>query len=133
LKNNISRKEVSMEPPQYNRDLLGLQKREYLARKEIDFVKECIVDLIIKWLTMVDKNGDGLHERCGFVRSGDQSFMSLSMLLRRVLPRLAPDLSKFPLPFPPDLFGPSIFDPDPWGPRILRQHSSRFPLRPVRT
>jgi hypothetical protein len=26
------RKEVSMEPPQYNEDLLGLQKREYLAK-----------------------------------------------------------------------------------------------------
>ena len=35
-----------MEPPQYNGGLLGLQKREYLTRKETDVFKEDIVDLI---------------------------------------------------------------------------------------
>ena len=92
----------------------NLKFREYLARKEIGFVKESIVDLIIKSPTMVDKNGDGLHEKSSLTRSDDQCIMWLSMQLRQALPHLAPDLSKLPLPFPPDLFGPSIFGRDPW-------------------
>ena len=32
LNNHDFRKEVSMEPPQYNVSLLGLQKREYLVK-----------------------------------------------------------------------------------------------------
>jgi hypothetical protein len=40
------RKEVSMEPPQYNGGLLGLQKREYLARTESLLFKKNLVDLI---------------------------------------------------------------------------------------
>ncbi len=123
-KTQDSRKEATSRPS----DILGI----FRTFKGEGF-KEDIVDLITKRPTMGDKNGDDLHERCGFIRSDDQSFMSISMLLRRVLPRLAPDLSKFPLPFPPDLFGPSIFGWDPWKPRILRQYSSRFPLRPATT
>jgi len=41
------RREVSMKPPQYNGGLLGLQKREYLAKSETQFSKEFIVDMII--------------------------------------------------------------------------------------
>jgi hypothetical protein len=38
--------EVSMEPPQYNGGLLCLQKREYLAKRETQFSKEFIVDMV---------------------------------------------------------------------------------------
>ena len=34
MKNNVTRKKVGMEPPQYNGGLLGIQKREYLAKRK---------------------------------------------------------------------------------------------------
>ena len=35
-----------MEPPQYDGGLLGLQKREYLAKTETQYSEEFIVDMI---------------------------------------------------------------------------------------
>ena len=42
LSGNDLRKEVSMEPPQYDRGLSGLQKREYLARTKGDFFRNLL-------------------------------------------------------------------------------------------
>jgi hypothetical protein len=43
-----TRKEVSMEPPQCNGGLLGLQKREYLARMNTRLMRRLGADMIFK-------------------------------------------------------------------------------------
>jgi len=43
-----TRKEVSMEPPQYNGGLWGLQKREYLAKRKCREGKSKCLYLILK-------------------------------------------------------------------------------------
>jgi hypothetical protein len=48
LKNHSFRKKVSMEPPQYNGGLWGLQKREYLARTISRFIEEFIEDMVFR-------------------------------------------------------------------------------------
>jgi hypothetical protein len=47
LKIMTSRKEVSTEPPQYNGDFWGLQKRDYLATRETLLSKKFIVGMVI--------------------------------------------------------------------------------------
>jgi hypothetical protein len=42
------RKEVSMESPQYNGSILGLQKRGFLARTKRQFFEEFIGDMVFK-------------------------------------------------------------------------------------
>ena len=44
----LKRKEVSMEPPQYNGDLLGLQKRDYLASLGIRAEGRRIADMLFR-------------------------------------------------------------------------------------
>jgi hypothetical protein len=46
--NRSFRKGVSMEPPQYNGGLLGLQKREYLAKRKVGKGIRKYLNLIFK-------------------------------------------------------------------------------------